>query len=836
MNAANWINGNTAVFEAAYRGNVGLVRLFCRLGADVGARTKEGHTLLHWAARTGADVVHTLVDAGADHAETDRFGDAPLHKAAFHGHAHVVASLLDCGADPTQVNRSGLTPKVWAALRGQDAVVKCFTWKTATFWRPRLHKFYPPSFRASAMALMHSRFTWAPPEKVGARAWACVKNILSYLEVDWFWDRDVDHLHGGEEVPPALRAACHVRAGRNPDGSRIKDEHESSDEEDAPGPRTKIDKDGDGVDDGPDDHDEVEASATMQLLRSLKLDEDEVETPETKRRRLAKEARDAERAGWASGRSLFGEANANALDALNSQLMRYGFDWANLPDVPRHLLLSTAEAEALRLEQEAAARAADGGGLEAGSVPGSPGSPRRSLIGGATAGSPLTPGGLLGLDGELPEGFGDLSSMRGSPVAMADAAAAEAEAEAERPTTAEIATRPVSAQEEDGNIIVEYILKCMYGWQTIAVGLPAQAKKDTDASKKRAKEWYAREKERLRGAHKEVYGREYEDDEIEELLQSEEEFDALRDVENLTKRETRAFKAEKKRWFKQKKAYIKGMKKLEPIMAIFRSGMLLEMRKDLAERHAELVEIAKVNAVENEKRRAREKIAREKRKERDRVRREREEAMLLKKSRRELKARMEGARFIEGKWYSPRDGCRFCLGHGLIGKEQCDHCDGTGFEPLNEEEAAAAAAAEEEANRPKESVEQKIRRTVTANRRGSINPLMLQLEEAEIQEKIKAAKKRSKKKAIAAAAVMTGGGKSWKDEKGKSVLKGKAKGKSKKKGGSPSRSPSPKSAKKSRTKSKKKSKRKSKKKSKRSRSPSPAGSTGSSSGGSEASD
>ena len=69
-----------------------------------------------------------------------------------------------------------------------------------------------------------------------------------------------------------------------------------------------------------------------------------------------------------------------------------------------------------------------------------------------------------------------------------------------------------------------------------------------------------------------------------------EEYDAQFDVETLTKRETRAFKKEKKKWMKDKKAYVKGMKKLEPIMQVFRSGMLLEMRKELAARHAALLQ------------------------------------------------------------------------------------------------------------------------------------------------------------------------------------------------------------------------------------------------------
>jgi ankyrin repeat protein len=69
----------------------------------------DGHAPLHVAARDGlAEVVHLLVDAGADQTVTDTYMQArPLHKAAFMGHADCVGVLVGAPAFDAIANEQG---------------------------------------------------------------------------------------------------------------------------------------------------------------------------------------------------------------------------------------------------------------------------------------------------------------------------------------------------------------------------------------------------------------------------------------------------------------------------------------------------------------------------------------------------------------------------------------------------------------------------------------------------------------------------------------------------------------------------------------------------------
>lgn len=88
-------------------------------GSDVSARTEDGYTPLHHAARESEqpEVIDALLAAGADADTRDQDGDTPLSQAAFDvsSRAAVVESLLAAGANPRTRNEYGRTPLHYAA-------------------------------------------------------------------------------------------------------------------------------------------------------------------------------------------------------------------------------------------------------------------------------------------------------------------------------------------------------------------------------------------------------------------------------------------------------------------------------------------------------------------------------------------------------------------------------------------------------------------------------------------------------------------------------------------------------------------------------------------------
>jgi len=82
------------LLSAASEGQVGEVRKFVEMGADVGAHCQNGCTALHLAAMKGhAETVKLLVDLGAYVRARDEFGRMPLDLAVDNGHAETVTVL-----------------------------------------------------------------------------------------------------------------------------------------------------------------------------------------------------------------------------------------------------------------------------------------------------------------------------------------------------------------------------------------------------------------------------------------------------------------------------------------------------------------------------------------------------------------------------------------------------------------------------------------------------------------------------------------------------------------------------------------------------------------------
>ncbi|UCC23873.1 MAG: ankyrin repeat domain-containing protein [Gemmatimonadales bacterium] len=113
------------VADAAARGDLDTVVSLLAAGADVNASQGDGMTGLHWAARHGeAAIAEALLAAGARTEVSTRLGAyRPLHLAAEAARAEVVLSLLSAGADPNALTSTGVAPIHFAAAAGNPEVV-----------------------------------------------------------------------------------------------------------------------------------------------------------------------------------------------------------------------------------------------------------------------------------------------------------------------------------------------------------------------------------------------------------------------------------------------------------------------------------------------------------------------------------------------------------------------------------------------------------------------------------------------------------------------------------------------------------------------------------------
>jgi uncharacterized protein len=108
-------DGATALMLAAHTGRLGVVRVLIEAGADVNATDDLAWGPLMKAVynpaldRGFADVVETLIQAGARIEAPITYGIRPLMLAAGYGEAAVVETLLKAGADVLARNDGGLT-------------------------------------------------------------------------------------------------------------------------------------------------------------------------------------------------------------------------------------------------------------------------------------------------------------------------------------------------------------------------------------------------------------------------------------------------------------------------------------------------------------------------------------------------------------------------------------------------------------------------------------------------------------------------------------------------------------------------------------------------------
>ncbi|XP_016428085.1 death-associated protein kinase 1-like [Sinocyclocheilus rhinocerous] len=118
--------GATAIYHAARHGHVGTLRFLHEKKCPLDIQDKSGETALHVAARYGnVDVVQYLCSIHANPDLVDREQETPLHCAAWHGYSAVARALCEAGCDVNARNREGESPLLTASARGFKDIVEC---------------------------------------------------------------------------------------------------------------------------------------------------------------------------------------------------------------------------------------------------------------------------------------------------------------------------------------------------------------------------------------------------------------------------------------------------------------------------------------------------------------------------------------------------------------------------------------------------------------------------------------------------------------------------------------------------------------------------------------
>ena len=93
-------------------------------GVPVDCVDWRDQTALFYAAFNRTDVIRLLLQKGADVNKRDRFGDTPVHYAAWENSTEAIATLIEHGASINITNKRGDKPIDYARRYGREAAVR----------------------------------------------------------------------------------------------------------------------------------------------------------------------------------------------------------------------------------------------------------------------------------------------------------------------------------------------------------------------------------------------------------------------------------------------------------------------------------------------------------------------------------------------------------------------------------------------------------------------------------------------------------------------------------------------------------------------------------------
>lgn len=123
--------GFTPLMEAAQQGDKEIVKMLIDAGADVEAKAGFGQTALWYVMPDNrknkfliAELISTLIKAGADPNNTDTLGDSILIEAVRQGYGEAVQILLNAGANINAIGQNGCTALMKAKEMGHKEMVE----------------------------------------------------------------------------------------------------------------------------------------------------------------------------------------------------------------------------------------------------------------------------------------------------------------------------------------------------------------------------------------------------------------------------------------------------------------------------------------------------------------------------------------------------------------------------------------------------------------------------------------------------------------------------------------------------------------------------------------
>ncbi|ACE06554.1 hypothetical protein Aasi_1229 [Candidatus Amoebophilus asiaticus 5a2] len=120
------INKEKYLLHAAVEnGQLAVVKMFLKKGANIQAKDVEGKSPLHLAARAGhLEIAKLLLEKGADTEARNSYGNSPLHSATKNGQLEIAKLLLESGADIEAKGEYDISPLGYAVHYNHPEVAK----------------------------------------------------------------------------------------------------------------------------------------------------------------------------------------------------------------------------------------------------------------------------------------------------------------------------------------------------------------------------------------------------------------------------------------------------------------------------------------------------------------------------------------------------------------------------------------------------------------------------------------------------------------------------------------------------------------------------------------